>query len=90
MSYQERPEKKPLDASKGAPRSLALRIDRAASNLNPFLAVLAVGLLVLNLTLYLGIAAAHDSFVWSPPRHASSYERAGVGVGEGATTARNH
>ncbi|HWB47899.1 MAG TPA: hypothetical protein VG651_02220 [Stellaceae bacterium] len=39
-------------------RSLLSRLDRAAGDLNPFLMALAVGLVVLNLTLYIGIAAA--------------------------------
>ena len=45
------------------PAPLALRIDRAANDLNPFLLVVAIGLMVLNLTLYLGMVASRDPFV---------------------------
>ena len=37
-------------ASNGQPASLWRRVDRALAQLNPFLVVVAIGLLVLNLT----------------------------------------
>lgn len=55
----------PHDKSPGTPKegikSLSRRLDRAAADLNPFLMVLAVGLIVLNLTLYIGMAAGGAS-----------------------------
>jgi hypothetical protein len=45
------------------------RLDRAANDLNPLLAVLVIGLLVLNLTLYIGMAVSRDPSIWAPPRH---------------------
>jgi hypothetical protein len=38
--------------------TLAGRINRAADDLNPFLILVAVGLLLLNVTLYLGMAVS--------------------------------
>lgn len=42
---------------KDTARSFALRLDQAAADLNPFLTALAVGLIVLNLMLYIGLSA---------------------------------
>jgi hypothetical protein len=36
--------------------SFVVRVNRAANDLNPFLVVVVVGLLLLNLTFYLGMA----------------------------------
>jgi hypothetical protein len=52
------PHDKSPDTSKEGIKSLTGRLDRAAADLNPFLMVLAVGLIALNLTLYIGMAAA--------------------------------
>lgn len=52
--------------------SLAVRINRAANELNPFLVVLAVGLLILNLTFYLGMSVSQHPAVGSAA-HAASY-----------------
>lgn len=46
-------------------KSFAVRINRAAHDLNPFLVLVAVGLLLLNLTFYLGMAV-------SPPHGSGS------------------
>jgi hypothetical protein len=51
------PAKKTIAGKKGI-AGWVQRVDRAAGELNPFLMVLAVGLVVLNLTLYIGLAAA--------------------------------
>jgi hypothetical protein len=56
MQSPERQKPKPV-ANETDPRaSLALRLDRAASDFNPFLVIATIGLLILNLTLYLGTA----------------------------------
>ena len=53
-------------------KSLTRRLDRAAADLNPFLMVLAVGLIVLNLTLYIGMAAAGGASAASMRRPAAT------------------
>jgi len=58
MPSPQHPHDKSPDTSKAGVKSLTRRLDRAAADLNPFLMVLAVGLVVLNLTLYIGMAAA--------------------------------
>jgi hypothetical protein len=50
-----------------------MRMERAAGDLNPILMVLALGLIVLNLALYLGMAAANNSLTVSHPRQDVSY-----------------
>jgi hypothetical protein len=72
MQIPESPKDKPLDDRKGPRATLALRIDRAANDLNPLLVVLAIGLLVLNLTLYIGMAVSRERSIWAPPRHISA------------------
>jgi hypothetical protein len=73
MPYPKRPGEKPFDADKNPVKALVVRIERAAGDLNPFLMVLAAGLLLLNLTLYLGMAAANDSFTMGRPRQDISH-----------------
>ena len=56
---------------------MARRLDRAAGELNPFLTVLAVGLIVLNLTLYIGMAAAEGTSARhfaAQPRASAAYD----------------
>lgn len=53
-------------------RTLVARLDRAAGDLNPVLTVLAVGLLFLNITLYLGLSASHGQLTWTPQRQAGA------------------
>jgi hypothetical protein len=60
------PEDKSPGNLKEARAALASRISRAANDLNPVLMVLAIGLMVLNLTLYLGMAVSREPFPWSP------------------------
>lgn len=67
MQAPEPPKDKSSARSKEPRASLALRIDRAAGDLNPFLLVLMIGLLMLNLTLYLGMMASRHPFVWAAP-----------------------
>jgi len=71
MQSPRRPKGKPPDRLpdrlKESRASLALRIDRAAADLNPFLLVVTIGLLLLNVTLYLGLMAAQHPFAWAPP-----------------------
>lgn len=61
--------------------SLAVRINRAANELNPFLVVLAVGLLILNLTFYLGMSVSQHTAA-AATSHVSGYT---VPVGAGST-----
>ncbi len=72
MQFPERPKTKSLDAAKSPVKALAVRINRAADDLNPLLMVLAVGLLILNITLYLGMSVAREPFVWSQPQQSAS------------------
>jgi hypothetical protein len=51
---------------------LALRIDRAANDLNPILVVMTIGLLLLNLTLYLGMWASQGPIAWTAPHQIGS------------------
>jgi hypothetical protein len=73
--------------------SLVLRINRAANDLNPILMVLAIGLLVLNITLYLGLALSREPLA-GPVRPANAYSPSGATPsmyeqGMSAGTARN-
>jgi hypothetical protein len=61
MQSPERQKPKPVANETGPRASLALRIDRAASDFNPFLIIATIGLLILNVTLYLGTAAQQSS-----------------------------
>jgi hypothetical protein len=72
MQYPPPPQDKSPHDPKEARASLALRLNRAANDLNPILIVFAVGLLVLNLTLYLGMAASRQPFIWMTPRQLGS------------------
>jgi hypothetical protein len=60
------------------PRNLVLRgLERAAGQLNPFLTILAVGIAILDLTCYVGIAgsrqlAPHQQALAPTPAHASA------------------
>ncbi|HTZ35629.1 MAG TPA: hypothetical protein VMB84_06350 [Stellaceae bacterium] len=64
MPYPEgRPEgrkDKPQAQSKSARATWTMRVDRAANDLNPMLVVVAIGLMVLNITLYIGMAASRQ------------------------------
>lgn len=52
--------------------TLARRISRAADDLNPFLILVAVGLLLLNLTLYLGMAVSPQRNGLTASAHAGN------------------
>jgi hypothetical protein len=69
MQIPESPKNKPLGERKDPRGTMAVRLDRAASDLNPLLVVLAIGLMVLNLALYIGMAVSRDPSIWAPPRH---------------------
>ena len=58
MPYPERPNDKPLTGAKKPRASLALRIDHAAKDVNPLLIVVALGLMLLNFTLYIGLSVS--------------------------------
>jgi hypothetical protein len=72
MQTPKRPKDKSSARSKEPRASLALRVDRAAGDLNPFLMVVTIGLLVLNLTLYLGMMATQHPFVWATSMQQSA------------------
>jgi len=57
------PDDKTSDPRKETSASLAVRLNRAANELNPFLVVLAAGLFVLNLTLYVGLSIAREPMI---------------------------
>jgi hypothetical protein len=69
MTSQNDPENR----SPGYRSSLVLRLERAADSINPLLAVFAIGLLFLNITLYVGLAASHDSFIWTAPHKIADH-----------------
>jgi len=71
MQFPQTPQDKSPNNPKEARASLALRVSRAASDLNPILMVLAIGLMVLNVTLYLGMSVSRESSLWSA-RQATS------------------
>ena len=79
------PEDKPgnRDNQTGGRTSLAVRINRAANDLNPMLMVLAIGLLVLNITLYLGmsVSRAHISGALAAPAAIATGFRQGPETG---------
>jgi hypothetical protein len=71
------PKHRPEDRAIKAPRaSLVLRLDRAAGDLNPFLLVVTIGLLLLNVTLCLGLAVSQHRFAWPPPTQQTGMESA--------------
>ena len=65
------PDDFPKQAAETA-KILARRVERWAGEINPLLMALVVGLLVLNLTLYIGLAAAREPFIWSAPHQVES------------------
>ena len=66
------PKNRPAARLKSALPSLTLRIDRAAGDLNPVLIVFVVGLLALNLILYIGMSLSRQPAAWSPARQTDS------------------
>ena len=72
MPYPERPKQKTVASRKEPRTSLVLRIDRAAGDVNPFLVVMVIGLLILNLTLYLGMAPARQPTSWRGSHQAEA------------------
>jgi hypothetical protein len=72
MPMPQHPRDKAPDTAKDLAKAFALRVDRAAGDLNPLLTALAIGLTVLNLTLYLGIAAVKDNLSASSARTTSN------------------
>ncbi len=54
-----------------------MRINRAANELNPFLVVVAVGLLILNLTFYLGMSVARHPTAAATAQSAANSAPAG-------------
>lgn len=87
MPSPQPPHDKSPETTKEAVRSFTRRLDRAASDLNPFLMVLAIGLIVLNLTLYIAMAAAGGASAAAMRRPAAAPQAAGDYPG-GAVVAR--
>ena len=76
---QHLPNPEPKDDRATAPRrSLALRLVRAADALNPFLVIVVVGLVLLDVTLYVGLSVSREPYVWIPPRQGASAQTAPV------------
>ena len=69
------PNEFPKQATETA-KVLMRLVERVAGELNPFLMALVVGLAVLNLTLYIGMAAAREPFVWNAPHQVEARARA--------------
>jgi hypothetical protein len=59
MNYRT-PSKGP-DKGQEKRASLPMRLNQAANELNPFLIIVAVGLMILNLVLYLGMSVSRQS-----------------------------
>jgi hypothetical protein len=62
-----KPSSKEQEVAKGLRASMVLRLDRAAGELNPFLIIVTIGLLILNLVLYLGLSVSRQPSLWAPP-----------------------
>ena len=58
MPYPSPRNNKPSNNLDEKRTSLAVRINRAARELNPFLLIVALGLLILNVTFYLGMSVS--------------------------------
>jgi hypothetical protein len=73
MQQSPSPKRKPPNNPEKAPISLALRINRAAGDINPVLMVFALGLLILNITFYLGMSLSREaSSAWPSARQIGS------------------
>jgi hypothetical protein len=72
MQQSPSPKRKPPNNAKEAPISLALRINRAAGDVNPVLMVFALGLLILNITFYLGMSLSREAVTWPSARQIGS------------------
>jgi hypothetical protein len=72
MQQPPSPKRKPPNNPEKAPISLALRINRAAGDINPVLMVFALGLLILNITFYLGMSLSREDSAWPPVRQIGS------------------
>ena len=73
MQIAPPPEERPrANAPKAARAPLTLRLDRVAGDLNPFLILLVVGLLLLDLTLYIGLAVSRQQSNWNAPHQAET------------------
>jgi hypothetical protein len=62
--------------------SLAVRINNAANELNPFLVVVALGLLILNIIFYLGMSVSRYPPAAAAPHPAAYSTRAGAASSE--------
>lgn len=65
--------------------SLTMRINRAANELNPFLVVVAVGLLILNVTFYLGMSMSRQPLVSSAVHSYSAADDTSTAFHTGST-----
>ncbi len=71
MQQPPSPKRKPPNNPKEAV-SLALRINRAAGDVNPVLMVFALGLLILNITFYLGMSLSREASTWPSAQQIGS------------------
>ena len=74
------PEDKPANNQTDGRTSLAVRINRAANDLNPMLMVLAIGLLMLNITLYLGMSVSRAHITGTSAAAAATTTGYGQGL----------
>jgi len=86
MHYQTPPQ----GPNKGHEKrtSLPVRLNQAANELNPFLIIVAVGLMILNLVLYLGMSVSQQ-FPAGTAAHPHSTPAAASQLTPAAGTARN-
>ena len=80
MQSSPPPENEPVNNQTDGRNSLGVRINRAANELNPMLMVLAVGLLVLNITLYLGMSVSRAHISGVPAASAATTTGYGQGL----------
>ena len=55
--------------------SLSRWFGRVTRGINPFLAMIAIGLLLLNITIYVERAVSHETFIWAGPHQAVDNNR---------------
>jgi hypothetical protein len=85
MHYQMPP--KGPNKGHGKRTSLPVRLNQAANDLNPFLIIVAVGLMILNLVLYLGMSVSQRFPAGAA--HPYSTSTAASQLAPAAATARN-
>jgi hypothetical protein len=82
------PPPKPSNNRNEKRASLTVRLNHAAHEINPFLIIVAVGLMILNLTCYLGMSVARHSSTWNG-QHAIPVSAATAPTEPATDAARN-